>query len=751
VPKIDLKTSKRLSVGVFSGYIFLSLLSGFSIRAAYSQLTGKGDGESHSTWKDYGGAPDDAQYSSLKQINRTNVSQLKVAWSYSTGDGNNYRFNPIMVDGKLYILAKNNSIIALDAASGKELWVHPADPQTTVTSNRGITYWESSDKTDRRLLFASNHFLQEIDARTGASISSFGTNGLVNLKDNLGRDPSTINIAQSLTPGRIFQDLIILGSATGQEYGSPPGDVRAYDVRTGKMAWTFHTIPHPGEFGYDTWPKDAWKTVGGANAWGEFALDEKRGIIYIPTASPKYNFYGGDRIGADLFGDCLLALDAQTGKRIWHFQMVHHDIWDYDNDTGPKLLTVKHDGKKVDVVAEVTKQGFVYVFDRVTGKPLWPIEERKVPRSDIPGEESWPTQPFPVKPPPFGRQKFTAEDLTPFIDDPAERERWRNEIQSARNEGLFTPPALVNTVQMPGNVGGANWGSAAIDPANSTLYVVSKDFPTMLKLELDVVRKTPSTGTPEQIGHSIYANNCQVCHGADRTGQPPAIPSLVNVDKRLKADQIASTVKQGRGPMPGFSKLPEKDISNLISYLSNPLLAPDLPTEAEIPAVKAISGPVRYESGFGYMKTTSGLSPIAPPWTSLTAYDLNEGTIKWKIPLGEVPDLAAKGFKDTGSYFPRTGPVVTGGGLILTGTRDRKVHIFDEATGKQLWEMELQAAIEGIPAVYEVGGREYIVFCVAAADTSITFRNPFPKSGQTQINGSYIAFSLSVTGKADSK
>jgi quinoprotein glucose dehydrogenase len=592
--------------------------------------------QNHATWSDYGGASDSAQYSALKQINRSNVNKLEAAWVYPTGDGRKYFFNPLVADGVMYVLAKNNSIVALDASTGKEIWTRPPEPNTTIITNRGINYWESKDRTDRRLLFASNHFLRAIDARTGKPILSFGQDGGVDLKPGLGRDPKTLSLVQSVTPGRVFQDLLILGSATNQGYGSAPGDIRAFDVRSGKVVWTFHTIPRPGEFGYDTWPKDAWKTVGGANVWGEFSLDEKRGIVYAPTASAKYNFYGADRIGANLFGDCLLALDARTGKRLWHFQMVHHDIWDYDDATAPKLLTVRHDGKTVDVVAQVSKQGFVWVFNRVTGEPLWPIEERPVPRSDMPREETWPTQPFPLKPPPFARQKFTAEDLSPFLD-PEERARFRDEILSARNEGLFTPPGRRNTVQMPGNNGGANWGGAAVDPTNGTLYVVSKDLPAMLKLEPDA--------------------------------------------------------KQ---------------------------------TESE---------DARYLSGFGFMIAASGLSPIAPPWSSLTVYDLNKGTIKWRIPLGDVPELAARGFTNTGSHYPKVGPVVTAGGLIFTGTRDRKVRALDVESGRVLWEKEVDAALEGMPAVYEIGGREYVVFC-ASAQVGLT------PATQTKIPGAYVAFAL---------
>jgi glucose dehydrogenase len=613
----------------------------------------------HTTWSDYGGGADASQYSALKQINRSNVSTLQIAWTYPTGDPGNYLFNPVVVDGVMYLLAKNNSIVALNATTGKEIWVHE-NPKGRLT-NRGINYWESKDRSERRLLYSNSQFLQSIDAVTGEPISSFGTGGRVDLRVGLDRDPSKINV-QSATPGRIFENLIILGSATNQEYDSAPGDIRAFDVRSGKLAWTFHTVPRPGEFGYDTWPQDAWKTVGGANAWGELSVDEPRGIVFVPTGSPKYNFYGGNRKGANLFGDCLLALDARTGKRLWHFQMVHHDIWDYDNATAPKLLTVRHDGKMVDIVAQAGKTGFLYVFNRVTGEPLWPIEERPVPRSDVPGEEAWPTQPFPTAPPPFARQSFTEKDLSPFIDDPAERARFLEDIRGARNEGLFTPPGLTNTIQMPGNNGGAAFGGAAVDPEHGTMFVVSKDWPALLKL----------------------------------TPPPPA-------------------------PSPSASVSP--------------------PTSAE--SVDPSS--TRYRSPFGFMITSSGLTAIAPPWTSLTAYDLNTGTIKWKTALGEVPELASKGFTDTGGHFPKVGPVVTAGGLIFTGARDREIRAMDVDTGKVLWKVKVDAGVEGIPAIYEVNGRQYVVYCAAAQATTHTHPSMIPGHPammNAPITGAYIAFAL---------
>jgi quinoprotein glucose dehydrogenase len=489
-----------------------------------------------------------------------------------------------------------------------------------------------------------------------------------------------------------------------------------------------------GEFGYETWPKDAWKTAGGANSWTELSLDEKRGIVYVPTASPKYNFYGADRKGANLFGDCLLALDARTGRRIWHFQMVHHDIWDYDNATAPMLLTVRHNGKDVDIVAQPGKQGFLWVFNRVTGEPLWPIEERLVPASDVPGEQTWPTQPFPLEPPPFARQEFTERDLSPYIGDPAEREHFRQEMRMARNHGLFTPPALENTVEMPGNNGGANWGGAAINPRNGTLFVVSKDLPCMLKLEPERDTAAVSSSLPPmRLGQVLYQANCQWCHLANRAGEPPAVPSLVHVTS-LSRNQIKNTVRQGQGSMPAFAQLSEAQLDALVDYLSRPQEdAPATETKKRLNA--AIEAPERYVSGFGFMFTKGGLSPISPPWTSLTAYDLNRGTIRWRVPLGDVPELAAKGISDTGSMFPKIGPVVTAGGLIFTGTRDRKVRAIDEGTGKVVWEKQLATAIEGIPAVYEKEGREYIVFCAAAVPAV------YPPV-QVTVRGAYVAFAL---------
>ena len=703
-----------------------------------------GDAVGRRTWSDYLGGADSAQYSALDQINKSNVNDLEQVWFYPAGNnGFRFGFNPIVVDGTMYVIGKDNSIVALDAATGHEIWFFDSGKPRVIT-HRGINYWESKDRSDRRLFFSANNSLWALDARTGKLVESFGNHGQVDLRQGLGRDPNSVRRIEPSTPGRVFEDLLILGSATGEEYGSPPGDLRAYNVITGKLVWSFHTIPHPGEFGYDTWPKDAWTYVGGTNTWGETTIDEKRGIAYFPTGSPTYDFYGADRKGANLFSDCLLALDARTGKYLWHYQTVHHDLWDYDLTAAPKLLTVKHDGKMVDIVAQASKNGFLYVLDRVTGKPLWPIEERKVPKSDMPGEESWPTQPFPTSPPPFARQSFTADDIDPYIADPAERAKLRDTILSARNEGLFTPPGTRQSIEMPGNNGGGNWGAGAIDPTSGMLYIESKDAPSLLKLEPKPPRRQ-MTGSAATQGRILYLQNCQLCHGLELKGQPPAVPSLVDAYREFGPDKIRTAVTTGIPPMPAFTDLSNEDIDLLLAYLKEPAAArvpPDVvafitaPRTPPPPLPNGVSK-TRYWTGYGYMNSSEGYPAIKPPWSTLTAYDLNEGTIKWQIPLGEVEAAAEKGIRDTGSYWPRGGPVVTAGGLIFVATKsDNKLRAYDQQTGKALWAAKLPAGPEGVPAVYEVGGREYIAITArpAAASGSSEGRPPRTTSEQHRDN-----------------
>jgi quinoprotein glucose dehydrogenase len=666
----------------------------------------------YTTWSDYGGSADSMQYSALKQINKTNVGQLELTWFYPVPDRKgNFGFNPVVVDGVMYVFGPNSAIVALDAITGKAIWAHPVEGGSP--GNRGINYWESKDRADRRLIFGAAGTLRAIDARTGAPIKTFGTDGHVDMREGPLRPMG----GPSGTPGRVFQNLFITGSNTGEGYGSTPGDIRAFDVVTGRLVWTFHTIPHPGEFGYDTWPEGAYKWAGGVNAWGELSVDEARGIVYVPLGSPTHDMYGGDRRGANLFGNSLVALDARTGKRLWHFQTIHHDIWDYDLTTAPKLLTVRHKGKPVDVVAQATKFGLLFVFNRVTGEPLWPIEERPVPKSDVPGEESWPTQPFPTHVPPFARLTFGVEDINPHLDE-GDKEKIREVLRSVRNEGLFTPQTLDrHQISIPGELGGSNWGGSAGDPTTGMLYVRSADQPGFHRLRAPGVG---GDGSPAQRGRAVYQQTCEMCHGeASAQGiQSFDRASIINI-AALGADHVRKTVRTGQGQMTPFTeeRLSTEQLNVLITYLSNPAAAAATNPGRPRPTLPHVEGVTRYTGPLGSMlRAPNGLPAISPPWSSIVAYDLNTGTIKWRAPLGGVRALAAKGITDTGNAqrVHRNGPVVTAGGLIFIGTNaDGTVRAYDKDTGKSLWARELDANPEGIPAVFEVGGRQYVAFCAS--------------------------------------
>jgi quinoprotein glucose dehydrogenase len=715
----------RLKTGAAAGLLGLMML--------YGQSTpGK---RPYTTWSDYAGTADGAQYSALRQINKSNVGRLELAWFHHT-PGPTAAFNPLIVDGVMYVYGARNSIAALDAATGKEIWNHPVEGAPT---SRGINYWESKDRSDRRLIFAANSYLQEINARTGVAINTFGNDGRVDLREGLDRDPRSIRSIQSRNPGRVFENHIIVGSAPGEGFGSPPGDIRAYDVLTGKMTWIFHTIPRPGEFGYETWPADAYKFAGGANNWGEMAIDEQRGILYVPLGSPTFDLYGAERKGANLFGNCLVALDARTGKRLWHFQTVHHDLWDYDLTTAPKLLTVKHNGRKVDIVAQASKHGFLYVFDRVTGQPLWPIEERPVPKSEVPGEESWPTQPVPTRPPAFSRQKFSPEEINPYLDK-AEQERLREMLLKAANEGVFTPSShLRNHIQIPGAFGGGTWGAAAVDPAAGFLYIRAYDAPSIRQLtERPLERqRREAADTREGRGYTLYNQNCASCHGENRTN--------MRAPKDLGREVFLRTVRTGRDAMPAFSEavIETSELDLIAAYLDNPAAGvaagrggrPEAaPGPARPEGLRNFSGP------FGAQwLSKDGLPAIGPPWSELVAYDLNEGAIKWRAPVGNLPALAAKGITGTGSYRPRNGPVVTAGGLIfLASGGDQTLRAYDKDTGKTLWEEQLEANPDGIPAVYEIQGRQYVAFYVAGDGGGGSRTPAMFKPGKPEAQGYYV-------------
>lgn len=701
----------------------------------------------------YLGAADSSGYSTLDQITRANVQQLALAWSYNAGPTRG-RFQPLVVDGVMYVLGRENAIIALDARTGAVRWTYEHDPEDRRDiTDRGLNYWESRDRADRRLLFSAGNNLRAIDARTGKAIPAFGDKGRVDLRQGLDRDPDSVMQIGFNSPGRIFEDLLIIGGRPGEAYTSPPGYIRAYNVVTGALAWTFYTIPRPGEFGSDTWPKDVHEYIGATNVWGDTSLDEARGIVYLPTGSPVYDFYGSNRRGTNLFGNCLLALDARTGKRLWHYQTVHHDLWDYDNTSAPQLITVTHGGKKVDAVALAGKTGFLYVFDRVTGAPLWPIEERPVPPSDVPGEEAWPTQPVPTMPAPFAKQQFTERDISPFLSA-AERAAVAKTLRESRNEGLFTPPSIRGTVTMPGTNGGANWGSAAADPAQGKVYVISIEGPSILRLEQQPPPTGWQSGSPEQIGRRLYTQRCAACHGPNREGQPtmnPPIPALVDVTARLQPADIKRVVLLGRNGMPAVS-LDNHDLNAVISFLANPAAgAPDWPTappaagaaaghqasaaDVERPTPASKKGEVRYWSAY------NNLPGFAPPSSTLTAYDLNTGLISWQVPLGDNPQLLAKGFTGTGAGAK--GAVVTASGLIFIATYDKTLRAFDKETGELVWSKALPVVPGGVATTYMLDGRQYI---------AIHGAGPRPEGGgpgaaaavstAPPADGSYLVFAL---------
>src|SRR5258706_1637240 len=691
--------------------------------------------DQHKVWKDYGGGPDQSKYVDLKQITKSNVNQLEVAFVYPTTDNVGYRFNPIIVDNVMYVLAKNNSLVAIDATTGKEIWIH-ANLRGII--QRGVNFWQSKDKKQKRLIIFLNNTMQAIDANTGKSVLKFGKNGYTDMREGLDRDPATIGRGTSTSPGHIFEDLIIVGSAPGENPFSGPGHLRAYSVITGKLVWVFHTIPLPGEFGYNTWPKDAYKYVGGTNTWGDISVDEKRGIAYFPLGSPTYDYDGADRHGSNLFGNCLLALNARTGKRLWHFQTVHHDLWDYDLATAPQLITVTHNDKRVDAVAQASKNGFLYVFNRVTGQPLWPIEERPVPKSDMPDEEAWSTQPFPTVVPPFNRQIVTVEDLNPYFT-PEEKEKWTKRVQAAK-AGLYQPLSdKYETIATPGAVGGANYGNSASDPDKGIVYIQTQELSDFysLKLRGPAIQRGGGSLSADRMerAQKIYVQSCQTCHGADKNGIKGLGTDLLNLATRVNAEDFKTIIKTGKGRMAPLPHLEDSQIVDLYAYLAprqggrggqnaNDTVKPSGPVVASGGVPVAPTGPRKnldYPEGYTgpkalYVESNNwgvGVSNLlSPPWSLIVAYDLNKGTIKWKIPLGNDDKIPGSKNLSIPNGSQGKGMVVTSTGLLFSTALDGRVYAYDADDGKILWVGELgRGNPGGIPAMYEAGGRQYLVVC----------------------------------------
>ena len=670
-------------------------------------------------WPAYGGVSAGTRYSSLKQINRSNVQHLRVAWTYDTGEGRgDPQTEPIVIDGVLYGVTPRHKVVALDAATGALRWRFDSGIAGRGP-NRGLVYWASAN--DRRIFAAVQSFVYALDAGTGKPVAGFGKDGRIDLREGLGRDPAKQSIVLT-TPGIVFRDLLIVGGRTPEALPAPPGDIRAYDVRTGKLRWSFHTIPHPGEPGYDTWPKDAWTYSGSANNWAGMALDEKRGILFAPTGSAASDFYGADRIGDNLFANTLLALNAATGERIWHFQGVHHDIWDRDFPSPPTLVTVRHEGRMVDAVAQTTKQGWVYLFDRTIGKPLFPIETRAYAASDVPGESAAKAQPLPVRPAPFARQRLTGDMLS---ERTPEVHQWVLEkFRRLASDGQFLPFSVGReTVIFPGFDGGAEWGGSAFDPESKLLYVNANDIPWTSSL---------AENMPGNSGRKLYLTNCAVCHGDTMAGAPPQMPSLIDIGSRRTADQLRGIVQQGAGRMPSFPNLSREDLNALVKFVMSH-------ENKELAGDEASEDAPRYRfTGYHKFQDPDGYPAVAPPWGTLNAINLETGEYAWKVPLGEYPELAAKGVKNTGTEN-YGGPIVTAGGLVFIGATnfDRKFRAFDKATGKLLWETTLPNAGNATPATYLAGGRQFVVIYATGGKA-----RPNDSSG-----GIYVAFALPKNGR----
>ncbi|SMO31986.1 PQQ-binding-like beta-propeller repeat protein [Fodinibius sediminis] len=704
---------------------------------------GWGCGTDHSgntDWSVRGGDKAQQRYSELTQIDTSNVDDLEVAWTYRTGDiekdaSTQIQTNPLVIDGMLFGVSPKLNVFALDAASGEEKWRFDpftgADSSRSSHRNRGLSYWEGGGEA--RILFTAGSYLYALDARTGELIEEFGEQGRASLKEGLSEQFRDYYVVAT-SPGTIYGNLIIIGSLVSEGTDSAPGDIKAYNVKTGALEWTFHTIPRPGEYGYDTWDDpEAWKKIGGANSWAGMALDEDRGVIYIPTGSAAPDFYGGDRKGANLFANSLLALDASTGERIWHYQTVHHDLWDRDLPSPPTLVTVEHEGERVDAVAQPTKTGFVFLFDRETGEPLFDINEIPVPDSStLEGEEVWPTQPVPSKPEPLMRQQMSTDDINPYVSE-EEQEILREKLTGLRSDHFYEPPSLQGTLQFPGFDGGAEWGGSAFDPQSGLLYVNTNEVPWILQI-IDT-RPEEDTANPlplsQAVGRDEYMSACVACHGTNLKGSGRS-PSLIGVEDRRSPEEILALINSGRGMMPSFSQLPEARKKAIVNFLINrEHYAVDISSVSDKKEVTGNSETARYIlNGYQKFRTEAGYPAISPPWGRLNAVDLNTGEIAWQMPLGEYPSLREKGIPATGTEN-YGGPVATKGGvLFIAATLDKKIRAFNKATGALLWEEELPYAGFATPAVYEVNGKQYVVIACGGGKLGV-------ESGDA-----YVAFSL---------
>lgn len=677
------------------------------------------------TWNVKGGDLGSRNYSAFDQINTGNISKLKLAWQFKAGGADStgrsqIQCQPIIVDSIIYATTPQLEVVALHGATGKELWKSRPQGKNIygMGVNRGLMYW--TDGSQRRIFFPFTDRIYSYDAMTGAPVLDFGTNGSINMRDGLGPGVDSLYIGAN-TPGVIYKNLMIMGSRMSEGPDAAPGYIRAYDVKTGKVVWVFHTIPLPGEPGYETWPADAYKRIGAANNWSGMSLDETKGIVYIPTGSAAFDFYGGNRKGQNLYANCVLALDANTGKLIWHYQTTHHDILDRDLPSPPVFVTVNKDGKKIDALAQATKQGYLFVLNRETGEPIWPVEEKPMPPSDLPGEEAWPTQPIPTRPKPYARQYFTDSMINDL--NPDSYVLFKQQFAQARSNGPYLPPGLKTGIVFPGYDGGGEWGGQSYDPESGVFYINSNEMPWLLTM----VDLTPDKklDVNQNYARGLFLRNCAVCHGADMKGDGGKVyPSLLNIKSKYTVDQMKDLLKTGKRLMPSFRYIGRQDQEAIIAYIRNE------PVKS-IPTASKYQPDVPYTmTGYNRFVDATGTPAVKPPWGTLNAINLNTGEYEWTVPLGEIDSLTKKGIPITGTEN-YGGLLNTKGGLIFIGaSKDERFRAFDKKTGKELWRYQLPAGGYATPSTYMINGKQYVIIAAGGGKMDT-------KSGD-----SYLAFAL---------